>query len=73
MIKMLSKFANFKAEQDRQNRAKIQKEERGKLFEVVVDWFFLKNTKNKRKQTQSKVNYQQVTEYLLEWLKWIKN
>ena len=73
MIKMLSKFANFKAEQDRQNRAKIQKEERGKLFEVVVDWFFLKNTKNKRKQTQNKVNYQQVTEYLLEWLKWIKN
>lgn len=73
MIKMLSKFANFKAEQEWQNRAKIQKEERGKLFEVVVDWFFLKNTKNKRKQTQSKVNYQQVTEYLLEWLKWIKN
>ena len=48
IIKMISKFTSFKAEQIKKI-GKYIKEERGKLFEVVIDWFSLKNTKNKWK------------------------
>ena len=63
---MLSKFTSFKAEKDQQNRANIQKRREVSCLRCLLIDFPLRTPKINEKQTQNKVNSQQVTEYLLE-------
>ena len=66
ILKMLSKFTSFKAEEDKKNRANIQKRREVNYLRWLLIDFPLRTPKINEKQPPNKVNSQQVTEYLLE-------